>query len=310
MPSENSEFEDAMDEALADRGDTVNEETEEDKAAASDQNDTKAAKGGKEPAADAEVEEESGEDESEEESVTKEPMLPKSRYDSVAARNRDLEARIAELEAQGKQKEANAAKEKQVTDTEASIAELDIKYAEAVKDGDAESMAQIRAQQREAERELLRAEMQQTGQSSAEFAQEQVRLDLTIDAIEEQYPQLDPNADDYNESLVNEIQELRAGFEATGRYSPTQALIKSVKTLVPESTAPAPEVAETPAPDQKKLKKKIAAANKQPPNLDDVGDQGNSGGMDSTDPDPTQMSVEDLEALPESTLKRMRGDVY
>lgn len=239
----------------------------------------------------------------------KEPMLPKSRYDSVARQNRELEARIAELEQAGKQKEADVAREEQTKSMETHIAELDVQYAEAVKEGDTDAMAQLRAQQREAEREMYRMEMQETGESSAAQAREQVRLDLTIDAIEENYEQLNPEADGYDQKLVDEIQELRAGFEATGRYSPTQALIKAVKTLVPD---PVSEVEDptSKTTSTKDLRKKVDAANKQPPDINDVGEQGNAAGKDTEDPSALDLSAEDFESLPESTLKRMRGDNF
>lgn len=286
-------------EEVVDRGDEIIEETE--------------AEETPEVVEEVSAEEDAGLEEEDAEEVVaeepKEPMLPKSRYDSVAAKNRELEARIAEMEAQGRQEEAQAQREEQTYSLEEHIAALDEQYADAVKDGDSAAMARIRAEQRNAEREMFRMEMQQTGEQSASQAREQVRLDLTIDAIEENYTQLNPNGDDYDQALVDEIQELRNGFEATGKYSPTQALIRAVKIMIPDAPATAENKVDK-AADSKSLKKKVAAANKQPPSLDSVGEQGNAAGKDTNDPDPSQMSIEDMEALPESTLKRMRGDIF
>lgn len=284
---------------VVDRGDEIIEEK-----ATDEEVDTEVSE---ETSAKAEEEEEVTDDDYEEEE--KEPMLPKSRYDSVAAKNRELEARIAEMEAAGQKKEAAAAREEQASDLESTIAELDKQYAEAVKDGDDEAMTRIRQEQRNAERELFRAEMQQTGEQSAEQAREQVRLDLTIDAIEENYEALNPDSDSFDQDLVDEITDLRVGFENTGKYSPTQALIKAVKTLVPE-VPKATEKAVEKAADTKNLKKKVDAAKRQPPDLDNVGEQGNATGKSDHMPDPTQMSEEDWDALPESTLKQMRGDTF
>ena len=281
-------------EEVIDRGDDINEEEVQSEETESEE--------------EVVAEEEVVDEDYEEEEEKKEPMLPKSRYDSVAAKNRELEAKIAALEEAGKTKEAEAKREEQVSSMEETIADLDIKYADAVKDGDTEAMAQIRKQQREAEREMYRMEMQETGQQSAAQAREQVQLDLTIDAIEENYTQLNPESDTYDQDLVNEIQELRAGFEATGRYSPTQALIRAVKLMVPEAPSSVEKTVEKAAKGD--LKKKVAASNAQPPDLDNVGEQGNSGGKTTADPNPMEMTLEDMEALPESTLKRMRGDAF
>ena len=107
--------------------------------------------------------------------------------------------------------------------------------------------------------------------------------------------------------------ELRQGFEATGKYTPTQALLRAVKFVLPENTvkeAETPREEPKPKTDAKNLRNKVDAANKQPPDTDSVGEQGNSMGKNAEDPNPLDMSEEDWDALPESTLKRMRGDLY
>jgi hypothetical protein len=152
-------------------------------------------------------------------------------------------------------------------------------------------------------------EMQESDQRSVSQAQEQVRLDLTIDAIEQQYEQLNPESDNYAQNIVDQIQELRSGFEATGRYTPTQALVRAVKFVLPDNPVAAAQAAPQAKP-KGNLSKKVAAANAQPPSMDGVGDQGNSGGKTTVDPNPLEMTEDDWAALPESTLKRMRGDAY
>jgi len=251
--------------------------------------------------------------EEEDDDVKKEPMLPKSRYDSVAARNRELEARIQELENAGKKEEADAKRQEQVDNAEQEIINLDKQIMQALKDGDDDKAAELRSKQRAAEREQMRLEMRENDQKSVSEAQEQVRLDLTLDAIEENYDQLNPDHDDYDKQLVAEIQELRLGFLATKRYTPTQALIKAVKTLVPDPqvkhTAENTNKGEDPEAKKKNLKKKLDAADKQPPDLDGVGDPGNSGGMGDL-PDGSKLTEADLDSLPESSLKRLRGDIF
>jgi myosin heavy subunit len=256
-----------------------------------------------------EVVDEDYDEEEDEPKAKKEPMLPKSRYDSVAAKNRELEARIAEMEAAGKAKQVAQQREEQTNEMEDLISRLDADYAEAVKDGDTEAMSRIRKEQRAAEREMYRMEMQESDQRSVSQAQEQVRLDLTIDAIEQQYEQLNPESDNYAQNIVDQIQELRSGFEATGRYTPTQALVRAVKFVLPDNPVAAAQAAPQAKP-KGNLSKKVAAANAQPPSMDGVGDQGNSGGKTTVDPNPLEMTEDDWAALPESTLKRMRGDAY
>ena len=78
--------------------------------------------------------------------------------------------------------------------------------------------------------------------------------------------------------------------------------------MIPEAPATIEKSVEKTATGD--LKKKVSAAGKQPPSLNNVGEQGNAGGKTTADPDPSAMTLEDLESLPESTLKRMRGDAF
>jgi hypothetical protein len=41
------------------------------------------------------------------------------------------------------------------------------------------------------------------------IAVEQVRLDLMVERLEQEYPQINPDADEYDQDLVDEVMELR-----------------------------------------------------------------------------------------------------
>jgi hypothetical protein len=247
------------------------------------------------------------------------PMLPKSRYDSVKARldeqmeaNKELAQRLEAAQAPKQQGESAEDRLKVLEDaTEA----LDTQIAEALADGDKELGAALRSEQRRLEREAFRLEMKQESLQSSDTAVEQVRLDLTIDQVEEMYPQLDPNSEDYDKALLQEVQETRGAFMALGSYTPTQALLKAVKLHAP--IAPAAAEAD-PEPTSKKdeveqqrrkkaLKTSTKAAAAQPPSLDGVGDDADAAGI-VDNIDTSKLTLADLDKMPIEQLQKLRGD--
>ena len=248
----------------------------------------------------------------------KEPMLPKSRYDSVRQQNNQLQERIDKLEAEQQQKDDEAEKEDAEAKLNEEIDALDDKLTDAMKDNDMEAVKALRKEIRGVERKLFQAEMQETAEASGDDAKEAIRMDMLIDQMEEDFPQLKPGSDDYSEDVVNAIQDLRYDFDQSGRYTPTQSLLKATKMIL--GAAAQAETKDTGVKEKddkdevaeqrkkKNLKKKLDAADKQPPETDDVGDTGSSGGKNKKDPSINDLTEEDYDALPEATKRRMRGD--
>jgi len=83
------------------------------------------------------------------------------------------------------------------------------------------------------------------------------------------------------------------------------ALVKAVEVVFPSGKAAKPAVAGKPT--DRGLDAKLAAAKSTPPNINDQGQDATSAGMQEV-PNPLKLTDEEFKALPESTLRRMRGD--
>lgn len=268
--------------------------------------------------------EEDEEDESDEETETKaedkdkdkgkgkkaEPMIPKSRYDSKAAENRTLKEQLAQYERQNQAKAQETKAQEQSQTLETEIDALEDQYMEAIGKDEMDKAKQLRKEIRAKEREMFQSEINAESGKTSERTREQIRLDMTIDTIEQNHPEFNPESDSYDEELVTKVQELRSGFEATNRYTPTQALLKAIDFVMPKREAVAKEEpAEDAATERRKagLKKATEAARKQPPKTEKMGEDSTSRGRNK-ELDVDKLSYDDLAKLPEATLKRLRGD--
>jgi len=256
---------------------------------------------------------EEGGEEAGDEDKKAEPMIPKSRYDSKAAENRSLKEKLAQYERDKAAKAAESQKQEQAQSLETEIDTLEDQYMEAISKDEMDRAKQLRKEIRAKEREMFKAELETESGKTTDRTREQIRLDMTIDSIEQNHPEFNPDSDSYDEELVTKVQELRMGFEATGKYSQTQALLKAMDYVMPKRDAskdvPSDKQVDNEAEERRKagLKKATEAANRQPPKTEKVGEEADALGKDG-DLNVDKLSYDDIAKLPESTLRRLRGD--
>ncbi|RLC95804.1 MAG: hypothetical protein DRI46_14460, partial [Chloroflexi bacterium] len=261
-----------------DRGDAV-EETPEEETTEEVLQEEEAAPAPDEPA--------QTEPEPDESDQDQEPMLPKSRYDSVQARNRALQDRIEQMEfdretALENSKQAQAQAQAQQAQAQSKpeippdpLAELDNKITDALLDGDKELASKYRREQRSLERDFFQQELQASTQRATSQARDQVRLDTTVDFLEATYTELNPHADSFSQETVDELEDLRHAFESTRGYSSDQALLKAAKYMFPN--VPVPDTPQAPS-KAGALKKAVKASQSQPPDLKKTGQDASTGG--------------------------------
>lgn len=243
-------------------------------------------------------------------------MIPKSRLDAKTAQNKALQDRLARYEKQ----EQEAAASKQTDDARATLetelAAMDASINKAIAEDNIEEANRLRGEQRAKERELWQLDLDETSATTTNETREQVRLDLTIDHIEGTYDEFNPDSEKYSQETVDKVQELRTGFFATGKYTATQALLRAMDYVLPKkdmtevkgAAEDAGKQADVEAERTKAgLKKATDAANKQPPDTSKLGDDSDKHGLQE-EINVDKLSYEDVAALPEATLKRMRGD--
>ena len=240
----------------------------------------------------------------------KAPMVPKSRLDEVLAKNKKMQKKLEKYE----QAEAQQA--------EAPQYEFDAKeqeYQQLVLDGDSQQAAILRNEIRQAEKEQMMFEVQQQMAEKVKEGTEEQALIKKAAEIEEVFPVLNQNSTQFDESLAKDVVELRDAFIIQG-YEPADALTRATEYTL---AAQQPELLQTTGDNtiqgnenvvtqeqlqekQKRntVKKKVTAAKSQPPKM--KGEGAGERGEKTVDIDV--LSDDEFMALPEDTLRRMRGD--
>ena len=249
----------------------------------------------------------------EEEPVKKKaPMVPKSRLDEVLAKNKVMQKKLLDIEQKEAVEQAEAPKY--------DFAAKETEYQELLLDGDMHQAAVVRSQIRAAEKEAMMFEAKKEMGQTVQANQEAQELQTKAKEIESTFPMLDQNSTTFDEGLTQEVMELRDAFIVQG-YAAADSLARATEyTLAAkrpdllnmtagDSTAQGNENVVTQEQLQEKrqkttVKKKVAAAKSQPPNMKGEG----AGERGDKPVDLDVLSDDEFMALPEETLRRMRGD--
>lgn len=273
-------------------------------------------------------------------------FIPKSRYDSLRARYDALRRTTGQPGAEAAPAAAATARaapaattavatqpktvEEALTRVTARFGEIDTRMdaiadeiEKANSDGDKSKVALLRT-----ERNSLRSEERQLSAHSSELRAQQIarsttdsqfgqrEYDAAVTAIEEEFPELNPDDEtNYNDDLAEDIRFDAEAYEAKGMRQ-ADALMRAVEKntrasgLKPKSERNVAAAAEKkePARDVKvNVDKNLKAAAKVAPDLKHVGGNSDKAGMKDK-LDPTKLTDEEIEALPISKQRELRGD--
>ena len=257
----------------------------------------------------AEVEEPAAEEEVD--PAPKKRTVPKSRLDEVLAKNKVLQKQVDDMKAA--QEVAENAPE------EYDFASKEVEYQTLVLDGEADKAAALRQEMRKAERDQIAYEMRQEMTQTVNQNQQATALQAAASDLEANFPVFDQNSEVYNAEYTQEVIDLRDAFITQG-HGAVEALSKAANFVVKNYDlveAPAEEGStlggqKAPAVQQdevarkrSQVSKKLKAAEAQPPEL--PGESSANRGEKGLD--VSSMSEEEFDALPEATLKRLRGDI-
>ena len=241
------------------------------------------------------------------EKTTKKPMVPKARLDEVLAKQKALQKQLDEVNA------ANVKAEDAPEDYDFDAKEVE--YQNMVLDGESAKAVALRREIRKAERATLEYEMRQEMSQTVNQDRQMTALQHAANAMEEAYPVFSRDSDSYNEEMTNEVVELRDAFIMKG-YEAVDALSKAVKYVVKDhdlddTAGQAVTLSGTArktdelAKKRRQVSAKLQAAESQPPEL-----PGESSSMHGEKlQDLSSMTEEEFAALPEATLRRLRGDI-
>lgn len=254
-------------------------------------------------------------DDSADDTVDNEPAeeeKPRSRsQDRIRQLNEKLkraEERLAELESKPKAPEKPA-------EPEYDFEKREQDYIDAVINGEVKEAQAIRKEISEKQREEFLREVDERAQKAETNAttrtREDIQLNATAEAIASEYDALNDEHEGFDESIVDEVLELRDLYAKGRGISMAQALQEAVETIAPKyglqknsqkSAAPKPPAPKKPNKRQVEKNSKAAA---QPPRMD-----GGSNTADDNSVDIMNMTEAEFDQLDEKTLAQLRGDTF
>jgi len=234
-------------------------------------------------------------------------MVPKARLDEVLAKQKALQKQLDEMAAAN----VKAAEAPDAYDFDTK----EVEYQNMVLDGETEKAVALRREIRKAEREQLEFEMRQEMTQTVTQDRQMTALQNAAAVMEEAYPVFDSNSEAFDQEMTNEVVDLRDAFILKG-YDAVDALSKAVKYVVKDhdldqaqesvpSLAGKAQKTDELAKKRAEVSKKLRAAEAQPPEL--PGESSSNHGDKGFD--LSSMTEEEFAALPEATLRRIRGDI-
>ena len=247
--------------------------------------------------------------EAEPEPEPKKIMVPKERLDAVLAKQKALQKQLEEMQAQ----QTVEAEAPEPYDYDAK----ETQYQEFVLEGETAKAAALRKEIRAAEKAEMQYEFEKKMGLTVQESHQANALQQAAAELEANFPMFNQNHEAFDTEATQEVVDLRDAFITQG-FTPVDALAKASSFVIkdrgvvdqaPESALSAPKA--KPAVDEVAKKrannvKKLKAAEAQPPEL--PGESSSAHG-EKPESDFSNMTEEEFNALPEATLKRMRGDI-
>lgn len=247
--------------------------------------------------------------------------IPKARFDEAVGKEREAreaaERRAEAAERQLQAAERERAKTVQLTELEDKITELEQKADELLLDGNVAEASKLRKEIRITERQIARAEANAVSNQSAAKALESDRFDAAVTRLEANHPMLNPKSDTYDSDLVELVLSKQRTLMAQEGMSPSQALTFAADKVMERFGTQTPAVedkeglAAAKAADRKaaQVQKNLDTLKKQPSSLKESGIDSDKAGQTGQLPDVKNMTQEEFNALPASTLAKLRGDL-
>ncbi len=247
-------------------------------------------------------------------------VIPKARFDEAVRRERER-AETAERELQAiREQQKQYARGADIDAAVTQMKELRGAQQKALIAGDDAKATELA---NEIDRLSLFIANENSNSKTAqakEETREQIRWEMTIEAIYAKYPELnDDEANDaFDQDLTDEVADAVAGIMRRERLPRSAALLKAVERVMSRRSPPATVGDDSgrkgldrgPEQDRKKaaVAKNLDAASRQPASTKRVGADSDRHGQTGQLPSVNEMSYEEFSALPEATKAKLRGD--
>lgn len=251
----------------------------------------------------------------------KDTRVPLSRHKEILDAERARREAVEKELQKYREGQQIAATNEEITELEDKVIKAEAEYSKLITDGEVDKAAAKMREIRAFEREINDKKTDMRIAAAEARAVEKVRYDALVERMEEAYPQLNPEHEDFDKNKTAEVLDMKAAFQARG-YTPTEALQKAIKYVMPpktkaqtQATEVKPRVdaddaakAKAAARAEEQRKKNADAATKQPPDLKTIGADSDKMGGGISAKDVMKMSYEDFKKLDDKTLAAMRGD--
>ena len=250
--------------------------------------------------------------------------IPKARFDEAVGKEREAreaaERRAAELERQLNQRQQDQTRSAEVGKLETTIAGLEKQHADFLLDGEGEKAAAVMKEIRLAERQIARAEAQAEATAATTQVLEVERTQLVIANLEAAHPMLNPNSEEYDADLVEDILDKQNRLMQSQGVARDKALEMAAKYHLgriqktevkeePKGLEVAAQKAEQEERKTKQVEKNLDTQKRQPASTKEVGLDSDKAGAKDGLPSMEGLSLEEYAALPEKTRARLRGDI-
>ena len=267
--------------------------------------------------ADPKVQEIEAELEAKDDAPKKDSRIPLARHKEILEKEREqraaLQAEITQLKQRGMVADSTQAASADFAATEAEVLKLEDEYATLLTDGEIKKATAVMAQIRQAERRMAETKAELKVQAATVQIAETTRYNTVLSRIESAYPELNPDHEEFNESVMTRVAKMSRMNQLDG-MTPSAALQDAVDTIVGATTAKQ-EAATTVTPrvttDRKKdaVASTVKAVAKTPPSLARVGlDSDRLGGGAESAAAVIKMSQKEFAQLSDAALAKMRGD--
>lgn len=293
-----------MDEELEmqDRGDEV--VVDDDTAEISDQvEDT-------EVSAEAEEAEEAEEEAAAPERDDRGHLIPKDRFDEAVRKERTEKEQLAARLQQYEQREAQRSLAADMAEAATTIKSMIKEHTQLLADGELDKASDLMGNILSLQADIAEHRANAVANSAKSQAKEEVQYDAAVTLAEADYPVINPDSPDYDETVVRRVQAYMTGLMQTENMAPAKALRESVETILGSAPAASANSAADLGVRRKEaaVSKALDAKKKQPASTKGVGldHDKEGGGLDAAA--VTKMSWDEFMKLPDSKLAEMRGD--
>lgn len=318
MPPEN----DAQVEAIA-RGDVMPDITAEAPAAAPvaeplTPEETKEATGKDVPPVDADAKAEEQTDDAEDDDGQKGHMIPKSRFDQAVHRERERAAQYERELAQYREREQQQNAAMNFEASQAQVKDMLKQHSSLLADGELDKASEVMEAVLQLRDDMQNARMTKQADNARNSAKIEVQYDNTVQRLEAEYPEINPDAEEFDPVAVRRVQMMVTGIMQSEGKNPAEALMEATDILLkPAKAARGESLRDKPSLDaveagmrrtQQQIDKNIKAAEQQPPATRDIGgDHDKTGGVLDAG-QVSRMSWDEFIKVPDDELARMRGD--